>query len=110
LQISSIRWSFLQCKTQTPCCLISCLLSDAAGTNPLFRAEFDRRYAGMEHHIATRLRVSGEALPGPPEVLAVLLASVARGLMLRARSGATAANLLPVAAAAAQIYVQPAGV
>jgi len=94
----------------TPGCLISCVLSDAAGTNRVFRAELDRRYAGMEHHIATRLRVSGEALPVPPEVLAVLLASVARGLMLRARSGATAATLQPVAAAAAQVFVQPAGV
>jgi TetR/AcrR family transcriptional repressor of nem operon len=93
-----------------PGCLISCVLSDAAGANPLFRAELDRRYAGMEHKIAARLRLTGEALPAPPEVLAVLLASVARGLTLRARSGATAANLRPVAAAAARVYVQPAGV
>ncbi len=94
----------------TPGCLISCVLSDAAGANPLFRAELDRRYAGLEHQIADRLRLSGEVLPAPAEVLAVVLASVARGLTLRARSGATTADLRPVAAAAAQVLVQPAGV
>ncbi len=94
----------------TPGCLISCVLSDVAGVNPLFRAELDRRYAGLEYQITARLRVSGRALSAPPEVLAVVLASVARGLTLRARSGASAASLHPVAAAAAQVFVQPAGV
>ncbi len=94
----------------TPGCLISCVLSDAAGANPIFRAELDSRYAALEHQIAVRLRMSQDAMPTPPEVLAVLLASVARGLMLRARSGATTANLQPVAAAAAQVFGQPSGV
>jgi len=94
----------------TPGCLISCVLSDAAGANPIFRTELDRRYAGLEHQIAARLRLSGEALPAPAEVLAVVLASVARGLTLRARSGTTTANLRPAAAAAARVFVQSAGV
>lgn len=94
----------------TPGCLISCVLSDAAGSNLLLREELDRCYAGLERQIDARLRAPGEALPAPPEVLAVLLASVARGLTLRARSGASAANLRPVAAAAAQVFVQPADV
>jgi len=94
----------------TPGCLISCVLSDAAGANPIFRTELDRRYAGLEHQIAARLRLSGEALPAPAEVLAVVLASVARGLTLRARSGTTTANLRPVAAAAARVFAPSAGV
>ena len=94
----------------TPGCLVSCVVSDSAGANPIFRAELDPRYAGLEHKIAARLRLTGEALPAPPEVLAVVLASVARGLMLRARSGATAEKLQPVAAAAALVDFQPAGV
>ncbi len=91
-------------------CLISCVLSDAAGSNPLFRAELDRRYASMESWIAERLGMDAGPLSCAPEVMALVLASVARGLTLRARSGATAAVLKPVARAAALAFVQPAAV
>lgn len=93
--------------TETPGCLISSVLSDAAGANSLFRAELDRRYSAMEEMLANRLRLAPESLPGEPEVLAVVLASVARGLTLRARSGATATMLRPVARAAALPFLQP---
>lgn len=94
----------------TPGCLISCVLSETAGTNPVFRAELAQRYATMESRIAERLRLDAGTLPSAPEVMAVVLASVARGLTLRARSGATAAVLKPVARAAARAFVQPAAV
>ncbi|MEB8386548.1 TetR/AcrR family transcriptional regulator [Rhodobacteraceae bacterium KMM 6894] len=88
----------------TPGCLISSVLCDAAGTNPLFKAELDRRYTSLENGLAERLRQSDEVLGAPAEVLAVVLASVARGLTLRARSGAPADELRAVGRAAARAF------
>ncbi len=85
-----------------PGCLVSCALADAAGTDPGFRAELAARYATMESRIAARLRAAGwTARSGTSsEAAAALAASVARGLMLAARSGAGPEELRPTAEAA----------
>lgn len=86
-------------------CLISCVLSDAAGANPRFRAELEARFASLEKRIEQRIRAAGPRCGAnhPPEVLAMLLAAIARGLMVRARAGADARRLKPVADAAASL-------
>lgn len=84
-------------------CLISCVLTDAAGTNPALLEELERRFAALEARLAARLRAEPGAASGEPEVQAMLLASVARGIMIRARAGATAAELTPVGRAAAAL-------
>ncbi len=89
----------------TPGCLISSVLSDAVGTSPLFKAELDRRFAALEGRLSERLRQSGDRLGAPAEVMAVVLASVARGLTLRARSGASAADLRAVGHVAARTFL-----
>lgn len=68
-------------------CLISCVLADAAGANPRFRAELDHRFRALEMRIRDRLDAG---VPAPDDSMprAVLIASIARGLMLRARAGA----------------------
>ncbi len=92
-------------------CLISCVLSDAAGTNCRFRAELARRFSALEGHLAARIRAAGpKERPDAtdPDVHAMLLASVARGLMLRARSGTPRAALSQVGLAAAGLRLAPA--
>lgn len=89
----------------TPGCLISSVLSDAAGTNPLFKEELDRRFAALERRLSDRLSQCTSKPGAPTEVLAVVLASVARGLTLRARSGAPATELRAVGRAAAQAFL-----
>ncbi len=94
-------------------CLVSCVLGDAAGTKPRFRAELARRFAVLEDRIAARMRTAGagETPAGTqPEVHAMLLAAVARGLMIRARSGVSAATLSQVGRAAAAQYSIPVDV
>jgi len=85
-----------------PGCLVSCALADAAGTDPGFRAELASRYDAMERRIAARLREAGWSARAetPPGAAAGLVASVARGLMLAARSGAGSGELRPTAEAA----------
>lgn len=83
----------------TPGCLISCVLSDAAGADRDLRAELDRRLAGLEQRIEARLRIAGAPAPA---AAAGMAAAVARGLMLRARAGAAPGELAPVADAAVQ--------
>ncbi|MFN3722990.1 MAG: TetR/AcrR family transcriptional regulator [Paracoccaceae bacterium] len=87
---------------ETPGCLISCVLADAAGTNSAFRDELDRRYSGLETRLADRLRQTTWRADAPvsPDAAAGLAAATARGIMLRARSGQSAQDLAPVAAAA----------
>jgi TetR/AcrR family transcriptional repressor of nem operon len=94
----------------TPGCLISSVLSDAAGTCPLFKAELDCRFSALEARLSERLRQAGENLRGPANEMAVVLASVARGLTLRARSGTSADDLRKIGHAAARAFVHPAGV
>ena len=80
-------------------CLIACVLADAAGANPRFRAELDRRFLALESRIRDRLEA--EALPGDATgPRAVLIAAIARGLLLRARSGADRTTLEQAAAEA----------
>ena len=83
----------------TPGCLISCVLADAAGTNPVFTAELDRRFTAMEHRIEERLLLARWPVDAKISASAVagMIASVARGMTLKARSGQTADELLPIA-------------
>lgn len=83
-------------------CLISCVLADAAGANLHFRAELERRFVALESRIRDRLHheISAE---GPSHSRAVLIASIARGLMLRARAGADRALLEQAATEAVQL-------
>lgn len=84
---------------ETPGCLISCVLADAAGSNPRFRAELALRFKFLEERIATSmdrtLCSSGASAAGWP--MAGLIAAIARGLMLKARSGANRKELEKVA-------------
>jgi len=85
----------------TPGCLISCVLADSAGTNAVFRAELDQRFAALEARITARLVAEPWPAAAPDRAaLAAMLAAVARGIMLRARSGAAPKALAPVADAA----------
>lgn len=80
--------------SQTPGCLISCVLAEVAGANDTFRLELDRRFTALEDRIAQRLdhEVTAGAVTDT-RALAGMLAAVARGIMLRARSGAQAQDL-----------------
>jgi TetR/AcrR family transcriptional regulator, copper-responsive repressor len=93
---------------QTPGCLISCVLADVAGSNLTFRAELDRRFEALETRLATRFRQAcwpetGEVTPA---AAAGLAAAAARGIMLRARSGQSRADLSAIGAAAVAALVQ----
>jgi len=85
-------------------CLVSCVLADAAGSNLRFRTELARRFARMETRLTARLAEARAAheLAGntDPAALAGVLAAVARGIVLRARAGASRAELQAVARAA----------
>lgn len=84
--------------SQTPGCLISCVLAEVAGANDTFRMELDRRFTALEDRIAQRLdhEVTAGAVT-ETRALAGMLAAVARGIMLRARSGAQAQDLDKIA-------------
>lgn len=86
----------------TPGCLISSVLADAAVTTAAFRDERDRRFAALEARIAARLDADGWPPDGscPAPVAASLAAAMARGIVLRARSGQGADRLAPVGDAA----------
>lgn len=94
---------------EAPGCLISCVLADAAGANPVFRAELERRFAALEARLAARLRSGRSELDrnADPEALALVLASIARGLMLRARAGAGRDLLDEGAATAVSLVCRP---
>jgi TetR/AcrR family transcriptional repressor of nem operon len=85
----------------TPGCLVSCVLADAAGSDPRLRQEFRETLLGMERALAARLlaaEAAGELAPGlSPHTLAPMLAATARGLTLSARGGAGPEELAPVA-------------
>ncbi|MBV0914029.1 TetR/AcrR family transcriptional regulator [Anianabacter salinae] len=83
---------------ETPGCLISCVLADAAGSSAALRRELDARFSALEARIEDRL--SRDTAPGDAadtRAMAGLLAAVARGIMLRARSGTPAADLHRIA-------------
>lgn len=89
--------------SRTPGCLISCVLAEVAGANETFRQELDRRFSALENRIAQRLAHEEGAQPKcETQALAGMLAAVARGIMLRARSGAQRAELQAVAAIAVE--------
>lgn len=96
--------------SRMPGCLISCVLADVAGANDTFRQELETRFRALEDRIAQRLKHEDD---GPDDeharVLAGVLAAVARGIMLRARSGAPAADLLKISQVAIRNSVAPAG-
>lgn len=85
-------------------CLVSCVLADAAGANQVMQAELARRFDSVEQRIIDRIRRAQAAgdvdSAADARPLAGMLSAVARGLMLRARAGAGAAELGPVAALA----------
>ena len=93
---------------ETPGCLISCVLADAAGTSDVFRKELDRRFIALEDRIAVRLGQAGwtENAKVPATAAAGLAAAAARGITLRARSGQRREDLAKVAAAAVLALVQ----
>ncbi|WP_296376326.1 TetR/AcrR family transcriptional regulator [Yoonia sp.] len=79
---------------RTPGCLISCVLVDAAGANAAFRKELEHHFAALEDRIVLRLDHAPGLFPAADtRALAGMLAAVARGVMLRARSGVQAADL-----------------
>lgn len=93
---------------ETPGCLVSCVLADVAGSSDVFRAELDRRFQALEDRIAARFTAAGwsENAQVTAETAAGLAAAVARGLMLRARSGQGRAALAEVGSAAVLSLVQ----
>lgn len=86
-------------------CLIACVLADASGANPRFRTELAHRFGALEARIGVRLEASD---PKPADIAAraLLIASIARGLMVRARGGA-GRDLLGIAAADALRLLAP---
>jgi len=92
--------------SRTPGCLISCVLAEVAGANGTFRQELKARFAALEDRIAQRLEHDGIGVePKDQTALAGMLAAIARGIMLRARSGASSADLHPIAEAAVQCAI-----
>ncbi len=87
-------------------CLISCALADAAGKDATLRNELQRRFVAMELRLEARL--ARAAAPGgdSPATLAGLLASTARGMMLRARAGASREEVLAIGRAAARLVTE----
>lgn len=91
-------------------CLISCVLSDAAGANPRFRDELEKRFAVLEDHLTARIQAAGPdetRSTSEPRVQAMLLAAIARGIMVRARAGSTSEDLAQVGRAAAALVETP---
>jgi AcrR family transcriptional regulator len=93
---------------ETPGCLISCVLADAAGSSDVFRGELDRRFMALEDRIAVRLEQAGWAESSKVSAAAAagLAAATARGIMLRARSGRAREDLRNVANAAVLALLQ----
>lgn len=86
-----------------PGCLIACVLSDVAGANPRMRATLAHHLTLQEERMAARLKQAQGMGQLPPQTdtaaLAGTLLATARGLMLRARAGATPCELRTMAQA-----------
>ena len=84
-------------------CLVSCVLSDAAGENDAFRAELARQLGEVDQAIAARLGRAvdrGDLRPGTAVgPLAHVIGSVARGITVAARAGTSVTDLMATAAA-----------
>lgn len=93
---------------ETPGCLVSCVLADAAGASAIFRKELEVRQQSLEDRIAERLRSSRWRVNAQVSVTAAagLAAAAARGIMIRARSGQPRDALRTVASAAALAVAQ----
>lgn len=93
--------------SETPGCLISSVLANAAAGNAAFQAERDRRFEALETRISLRLAADGWPDEGScsASVAASLAAAMARGLVSRARSGQCAEQLHPVGIAAADALI-----
>ena len=83
-------------------CLISCVLADVAGGNLRLRSELDRRFAAMEQQISNRLTAELNQ-QGDIQTRALVIASMARGLMLRARAGTERVQLEKAATEAVRL-------
>lgn len=84
--------------TRTLGCLISCVLAEVAGANDIFGRELDRRFSALEDRIALRFDHEAGSYPvSDTRALAGMLAAIARGIMLRARSGSKAQDLQGIA-------------
>lgn len=84
-----------------PGCLMASALSDAAGANMRLRQELDTQFNALEAALAARFEHVQEELHPHltdsttcPQAVILMAASVARGLMLRARAGADRPTLL----------------
>lgn len=88
---------------ETPGCLISSVLADAAVTNAALQPERNCRFEALEIRIAGRLAADDWPEDGdcPVSVAASLAAAMARGIVSHARSGQGADQLRPVGRAAA---------
>lgn len=92
--------------SSTPGCLVSCVLAEVAGASDTFRHELDSRYSALEDRIACRLRHEATLCQSTdPQALAGMLAALARGIMLRARSGAPAEDLQGIARVAVRSVI-----
>lgn len=83
-------------QARAPGCLIASSLSAAAGANLRLRAELERQYDWLEEVLTQRFAAARAELAAPdtpPETLALVAASVARGMMLRARAGSDRATM-----------------
>lgn len=82
-------------------CLVSCALSDAAGSDPVLRAAFADRYGAVGSRIARRLEragQSGEIARGvDARAMGAMFGALAHGLMLGARAGVDADGLVAAA-------------
>lgn len=92
---------------ETPGCLVCCVLADVAGSNETFRIELDQRFVALETRIARRLGEAGwsESSEVTPLIAAGLIGSIARGIMVRAGSKGSSAELASVAHAAVAALV-----
>jgi TetR/AcrR family transcriptional repressor of nem operon len=96
---------------ETPGCLVSNVLADAAVGNSEFRKALDQHFAGLEAGIAARLEAAGwdDDADCSVTVAAGVAAAAARGIMARARTGVSADVLGPVGQAAAKAVVSLTG-
>lgn len=82
-------------------CLIACVATEAAETDPSLRKKLSGMYARADASIAERFRANREAGSFPaehdPDGLARMVLSVIYGIRVRARAGATRKELRQVA-------------
>ncbi|MBV0910970.1 TetR/AcrR family transcriptional regulator [Anianabacter salinae] len=95
---------------ETPGCLVTCALADAAGANTTFRDLLDLRFRTIENKIERRLAADPERCASDDlRALAGMIAAVARGITLSARSGAPACTLNAVARVAVGTVIRQPG-